>query len=228
MESSPTSGRKVESVRVWDLPTRLFHWLLVVLFALSWWSGETRRSELHTWAGCATLSLVIFRLYWGVAGSATARLAQFVRGPAAVWAYARGLFARPALSTPGHNPLGGWSVVAMLTLLLVQALVGLFGVDVDGQSSGPLSRLVTFKVGRGLAETHAVMFDALLVVVGLHVAAILFYLLYKRENLITAMFTGKKRLAPDAGADFRFASSWHALAALCAIAGLVALAVGWR
>src|SRR5690349_24353754 len=105
-----------ERVRVWDLPTRLVHWLLVLLVPFSWWTAESGRLEWHRWSGYGLLGLVLFRVYWGFFGSSTARFSRFVRGPRAIVAYLRGRL--PA--SVGHNPLGALSVLALLGLLIAQ------------------------------------------------------------------------------------------------------------
>ncbi len=222
-----TEANQRDRVRIWDLPTRLSHWLLVVLVGFSWWSGDTHRIEWHKLSGYCILTLMLFRLYWSVAGSTTARFAHFIRGPRAVWAYARTLFKRSAPSAIGHNVMGGWSVIAMIALLLTQTLLGLFAVDVDGIQSGPLSHLVSFDVGRTFAGLHGLLFNVLLGLIGLHVLAIAFYALYKRENLIGAMLSGQKQLPAETRSDLRFSSSWHALLAVSAAAILVAYIVGY-
>ena len=182
------------AVRVWDVPTRLFHWLLVGLFAFSWWSGETGNLDRHRLSGLILLALLVFRLVWGVIGGSTARFSGFVRGPGAVLAYLRG----EAPDKAGHNPLGGWSVVALLALLTVQVGAGLFAVDTDGLESGPLSDYVSFETGRSAAHIHHLCFDGLLALVALHIAAIAFYWLRGR-NLIKPMLTGSDaRLDPAA------------------------------
>ena len=135
-------------MRVWDLPTRLVHWLVVLGVALSWWTGETGRLEWHRWSGYGLLGLVAFRIYWGFFGSSTARFRQFLRGPRTVIGYLRGAWP-PA---PGHNPLGALSVLALLALLATQIVLGLFAVDVDGIESGPLSLYVSFDAGRSCGE----------------------------------------------------------------------------
>lgn len=178
-------------VRVWDWPIRLTHWLFVSCLALSWWSAEQRAMDWHRYSGYALLGLLIFRIYWGFAGSSSARFATFVRGPSGVVAYLRGTSSEH--QDAGHNPLGGWSVAAMLTLMLAQVLIGLFVSDVDGLESGPLSHLVSFQASRTLADIHEIVFNVILGLIVLHVAAILFYLLAKRDNLIVAMLTGKRR-----------------------------------
>jgi cytochrome b len=218
-------GREVR-VRVWDLPTRLFHWLIVILFAFSWWTAEYDHLDWHMLSGYAILVLVLFRIYWGFVGSSTARFASFLKPPRTFFAYAGRLFERPGRATPGHNPMGGWSVVALVFLLLLQTVLGLFAIDVDGVSAGPLDTLVSFDSGRWFSHQHGKLFNLLVVFSGLHVAAILFYWIYKQENLISAMITGFKRLpGGHAGPDFHFARLWWAVPGLVAAGLLVAWVV---
>jgi len=175
-------------VRVWDLPTRLIHWLFVIGIGFMWWTAETGRMEWHRWAGYTLLGLVLFRIYWGFFGSSTARFGQFVRGPGAILRYLRGDW--PAAA--GHNPLGALSVLALLGLLLAQLTLGLFAVDVDGIESGPLSLYVSFEAGRAAAEWHELIFNVLMIVIVLHIVAVLVYLLVKKQNLMGAMISGKR------------------------------------
>ena len=186
----------LKRVRVWDLPTRLFHWLLAALVLFAWWSASARHIDWHRMAGSAVAGLLVFRLWWGVFGGSTARFSQFVRGPRAVIAYARHLFGREA-PTAGHNPMGGWSVLALLTAALATVGFGLFAVDVDGLESGPLARFVDFDTGRTASHLHGDAFTVLEAVVALHLVAIAFYALVKRENLVRPMVDGDKRLATD-------------------------------
>lgn len=187
-------GEKV-TVRVWDLPIRVVHWALVGLLGFSWYSAEAGQMEWHRWSGYGATALIVFRLIWGFAGSSTARFASFVRGPAAVGAVLAKLGERRPASGIGHNPLGGWSVIALLLVLAAQVGSGLFAVDIDGLESGPLSDLVSFETGRAMAEFHDLSFAVLQGLVLLHVAAIVFYAVYKRDNLLGAMITGKRRMA---------------------------------
>lgn len=176
---------------LWDLPVRLFHWGLAVAFALAWWSAENGEMEWHRRAGYAIFGLVLFRLGWGLLGSSNARFGSFVRGPKAVFRYTSAdMLRREAGHHGGHNPLGGWSVVGMLALLTLQVGLGLFAVDVDGLESGPFSYLVEFETSRQAAELHEFVFNLLLAVVALHLFAVIFHLVWKRENLVGAMFTG--------------------------------------
>jgi len=204
--------------RLWDGPTRFVHWALVVLIVFAWWAGEAGRMDWHRWAGYAVLGLLAFRLIWGFAGSATARFASFVRGPAATLAYVKTLPRRAPSAVPGHNPLGAWSVLAILAVLIVQTVTGLFAVDVDGIESGPLSDRVSFDLGRRFAHWHHQAFWALEALVALHVAAVVFYLIYKRSNLVGPMVTGEGRFAQDPG--FSFAPLWRAVLAAAAAVGV--------
>jgi cytochrome b len=181
------------SGKLWDLPTRLFHWSLVVLIIFSWWTHPDHM-DWHRLSGLAILGLLVFRIIWGFVGATTARFAQFVRGPRETVAYLRRMFDRKAVAgTPGHNPIGAWSVLLMVGLLCFQVISGLFAVDVDGIESGPLSDRVDFDTGRWFSQWHETSFTILQILVALHVAAILFYLFYKRTNLVTPMLTGRAR-----------------------------------
>lgn len=172
---------------VWDLPVRLFHWALVVLIGFSWWSAENYHMDWHRLSGQAVLFLIAFRLIWGVVGSDTARFAYFLKGPRAIRAY---LADKQVPASVGHNPLGGWSVIAMLAILGTQVVSGLFAVDIDGIESGPLSHLVDFDQGRLASAIHGVCFTVLQALIVLHVLAVLFYLVVRRRNLIGPMVTG--------------------------------------
>jgi cytochrome b len=193
------------TVVVWDWPVRVVHWLFVLCVAVSWWSAEKRMMDVHLYSGYTLLGLLVFRIYWGFAGSATARFSQFVRGPKAIAEYLRH---PPVPPPPGHNPLGGWSVVTLLALLTTQVILGLFVTDIDGLESGPLSYLVSFETSRLLADIHEVVFNVLLGFVALHIAAILFYLFVRRTNLIGAMLTGRRR-AEAVAASTSLVSTWR-------------------
>jgi cytochrome b len=184
-------GRNENRLRVWDAPVRMFHWTLVALIAFAWWTAEERMLDWHRLAGYAILTLVLFRLIWGVVGSSTARFGSFLRGPKAVASYIRrDMFRRNASPHAGHNPLGGWSVLVMLLLLAAQTLLGLFAIDIDGLESGPFSYLADFDTGRQAAELHHWVFNLLLAVIALHVIAIAYFLLHRRDNLLGPMLWG--------------------------------------
>jgi cytochrome b len=223
------NGRSPRSdVRVWDLPTRLFHWSLVVLLVVNLYTGNVgglREMDLHTLSGYGILTLVLFRLMWGLVGSRHSRFVGFVRGPAAVVAYARSMLAGAHRASAGHNPLGGWSVLAMLGSLLLQAVTGLFAHH-DIFTEGPLARHVSKATSHTLTAVHEINANVLYVLIGLHLAAVLGYLLVKRENLIRSMLTGRKpALAEVAGEDGEDASIWMAMAILAVLAVAVWLVV---
>lgn len=199
---------------VWDLPTRLFHWLLVALFALSWWSGKNEEVELHIWSGIAVLTLLVFRLLWGLAGSSTARFSSFVRGLAAILAYLHDV---RGWSAAGHNPLGALSVLTLLLALAAQVGTGLFQTDEDGLVEGPLAHLVSFDTADSMRELHEASFDVLLVLVAVHVAAILFYRLAFGKRLLKPMITGRATLDPSSE-PMRPGKWW--VAVLCLLAAL--------
>jgi len=180
-------------LRVWDLPVRIMHWLLAIGIGVCWWTGIENELEYHLYSGYAILWIVLMRLYWGLVGSSTARFVNFVRGPKAILDYATTLHRRDTPHAHGHNALGAISIVVMLGLVLTVVILGLFAVDVDGLYSGPLSSYVTFKQGRHIAHLHYDWFNILLWMIGLHLAAVLFYFLYKRQNLIGPMISGKRR-----------------------------------
>ncbi len=200
------------AIGVWDLPTRLFHWLLFVLVATNLYTGNVggvANMKWHMLSGYAILTLVLFRIAWGFLGSRHARFTSFVRGPAAALTYARGLWSGEHAPAIGHNPLGGWSVAAMLASLLVQAGTGLFADD-EILTKGPLAGAVSKATRRFLTGIHEINANVLYVLIALHLVAVGYYLIVRRENLIRPMLTGFKRLPETesgvAEAEHRFAS----------------------
>ena len=180
-------------INVWDLPTRLFHWTLALLVAFQWASAEIGGflMDYHLLSGYAILGLVLFRVVWGLIGSHHARFANFLRGIEPTLAYARALRANTAPRYLGHNPLGGWMVLALLGMLALQIATGLFASD-DAITKGPLMHLVSEQISQILTLIHKGSFAVLMALVGLHVAAILAHRLFKGENLARAMVTGYK------------------------------------
>lgn len=200
--------------RVWDLPTRLFHWLLVVLIAFSWWTIESGRLEWHIWSGFAVLALLCFRLLWGLFGSSTARFSNFVRGPRGIFAYLRDVNGWREI---GHNPLGALSTLTLLFLLAAQVGLGLFNTDSDGLTGGPLSHLIGFEASERVQELHDDLFDVLLLFIGLHIAAIVFFRLVLGKKLTGPMITGVAELEP--GVEPMRPGKWW-VAALCLVTAL--------
>jgi cytochrome b len=184
-------------MKIWDLPMRLFHWALVVLVVGLWWTAQVGNLQLHKVFGLLVLGLLVFRLLWGMVGSSTAQFAKFVRGPRAVLAYLKDLNSDNTAPSLGHNPLGGWSVLGLITILMTEVCLGLFAQDVDGIESGPLSHFVSYDAADTARHWHHLIFNGILALVGFHIAAIFFYLLIKRDNLIGPMITGRRLNVPD-------------------------------
>jgi cytochrome b len=216
-----SANAELRPVTVWDLPTRLFHWLLVALLVASYVTAQLDALDWHMRSGECILALLVFRLVWGVAGSDTARFARFLRGPRAVW---RHLFA-PHEAEPdiGHNPAGGWAVAAMLFFLCAQVATGLFADD-DISETGPLGGLVSHATRKFLTGLHQRNVNILLALAALHVTAIALYRLVRRQNLLWPMLSGVKILPAAVAAPRRRAMWWAALvfAAAAALAAWVA------
>ncbi|HTI96937.1 MAG TPA: cytochrome b/b6 domain-containing protein [Rudaea sp.] len=213
-------------IRVWDLPTRAFHWTLAVLIALQYATGEFHFLDMrwHFWFGYATLALIAFRVLWGFLGSQTSRFADFLRGPAAVWRYLRSQSSTNLQTRVGHNPLGGWSVIALLASVSAQTISGLFasdGIDTDG----PFVAHVSDATVKLLTRVHHWNENVLLILVCLHIAAVLLYLVVKHDDLISPMWSGRKRLAQAQSPHF--ASTWLAVAIFAICAVLVSALAWW-
>jgi len=211
-------------MRVWDAPTRLFHWLLVVLVVFSYASIKLNWLDLHILSGETILALLLFRLVWGVVGSQTARFGYFLRNPLAGLRHLAALGRREPDTELGHNAAGGWMVVVLLAALLAQVGSGLFAYDTDAFVGGPLTHLVPEAAGTRALAVHHLSFTVLAIVVGLHVLAVLFYAVVKRHDLVRPMITGKKRLPATTRAP-RMASPLLAAAILVVAAALVWLLV---
>jgi len=191
------ADKSEQKIRIWDLPVRLFHWTLVVLMAVSYVSGQTGGDwmKLHFWSGYAILTLLLFRIVWGFVGSTTARFTHFVKGPMAAIEHLKELAGTDRPRDVGHNPLGGAMVIALLLGLLLRVVAGLFSADTDeGTVSGPLANRVPDNWVDAATAFHHAWINVLLLLVALHVLAALTYLVWKRQNLIGAMFTGRKPL----------------------------------
>ena len=217
-------------VRVWDLPTRLFHWVLAACVVASVVSAKIGGNAMpwHFRIGYVVFALVAFRLIWGVVGGHWSRFASFVHAPATTLRYLRGRNHPDERLDVGHSPLGALSVFGLLAILMLQVSTGLFADD-DIANTGPLIRFVSGATSGLLTKWHKSFGQWLvLALVALHVAAILFYLLKKKQNLVRPMVTGDKPLPPGVPASVDTARTrWlaAALLALCAagVAWLVSL-----
>jgi len=197
---------------VWDLPVRLFHWTLAGLIGFSWWSAENHHLDWHMWSGFAILTALIFRLLWGLFGSSTARFKNFVRGPRALNRYLRGEW-----RGIGHTPLGALGVVALLGATAIQVGLGLFAEDEDGLFPAPLSRFVSIDTSDKLSDIHEAWFNVVLGLIILHLAAIAFYRVVRKQRLTAPMITGMGAI--DAEAEPMRPGKWW-VALLCLVAAL--------
>ena len=200
---------------LWDWPVRVFHWSIVCLVPLAWWTGDSQNYDAHQWIGYTVIVLVVTRILWGIFGSAHARFSDFLVGPGGVLAYLRG----EGAASPGHNPLGGWSVVALLLILLLQAVSGLFNSD-DILFSGPLYYAADTELRDAMGVVHELGFNLLLGLVGLHLAAVCYHQFLRREPLVQAMVKGA---TPGRVGRSPAVPWWWALLTLV----VVALALWW-
>ena len=207
-------------ILVWDFPTRLFHWLLVNFVIISFVTGNIggNAMQYHKWSGFAILVLILFRLTWGFVGSGESRFVTFVKGPFTVVCYAMSMLRRDSPQHLGHNPLGGWSIIAMLGALFVQATTGLFAND-DIATEGPLYDWVSKTTSDALTRIHRLNQEVTIALLLIHLLAVIFYFFYKRENLVKPMITGVKQWSgtepePETG------RTWIA-AAITGLAGLM-------
>ena len=211
--------------RIWDLPTRLFHWTLVLLIGLLYATGEFELLDMrwHFWCGYAALALILFRILWGFLGSQTSRFKEFVRGPAAISGYVKAMFSTSQKISIGHNPLGGWSVLALLASVLLQAVTGLFASD-EIDTDGPFAAHVSGRTVKLMTRLHHWNQNVLLGLICLHIVAVLLYLLLRHENLVRPMISGRRHL-PGA-APLRFTNGWLA-AVLLLLSAVAVAAVIW-
>jgi len=176
--------------KIWDLPTRVFHWMLVLCFAGAWLTAESERTQLlHLTLGYCAGALVLWRVLWGVAGSRYALFSDFVRSPAAALRYLKAYLPGNSLVAPrryvGHNPAGGWAVLGLLALMAAAVASGWWSYQPGAPDMA--------------GEMHEVMTQALLILIGLHVLAVVATGFKHRENLVRAMWTGRKRALPEQG-----------------------------
>jgi len=191
--SDPTHAKTGKGIPIWDLPTRLFHWSLVLVLAGSWITHELglEWTRVHMWFGYTALTLVLFRIIWGFVGPAHARFSNFLAGAVRTREYVRAWREGSPPKYTGHNPLGGWAIVAMLVSIVIQAVTGMFNTD-DIMYSGPWHWTASKGVAEAAHEIHEINFNVLLGLIALHLAAIASYWLRWRRNLVTPMFTGRK------------------------------------
>lgn len=181
-------GRMLDGdVKVWDPLLRLTHWSFALLVPAMWWTAENSKWALHRRQGLVLLGLLVLRILWGFLGPETARFAQFVKGPRAVFAYLRGAMSH----TIGHSPLGGWSTLALLAAMLFQVSLGLFAGDPYDGMTGPLNPLVSVMTADTITDIHETFFWVVAGLIVLHLAAITFYAV-RGNDLLSPMVSGDR------------------------------------
>ncbi|NCP13893.1 MAG: hypothetical protein GW858_06970 [Sphingomonadales bacterium] len=181
-------------VRVWDPLLRITHWSFLLLIPTMWWTAENSKWALHRQTGLVLIGLLMFRIIWGFMGPRTARFSDFVKGPGAVIAYLRGQMAGAATQI-GHSPLGGWSTLALLGAMLLQASLGLFAGDPYDGMTGPLNPLVGVMTADAITELHETFFWVIAGFIGLHLTAIAFYTV-RGDDLLSPMVSGDRPPIP--------------------------------
>lgn len=179
------------TIKVWDLPTRIFHWLLVVAFFLAYFT-EDDLLTLHVWAGYVVVGLIIFRLIWGFTGNTYARFANFLCKPSLSLAYLRDALKLKAPRYLGHNPAGAAMIVLLLIGLSLTVVTGLIVFAAD-QNAGPLAGLVASTNEKFWEEAHEIATNFTLLLVGVHIAGVIFESVVHKESLVKAMLTGYKQ-----------------------------------
>jgi len=209
-----------ERVVVWDLPTRIFHWLLATAFLVEWLTqDDARYLDFHVFCGYLIGALIVFRVIWGFVGTRWARFSSFAFGPFAALRYLRDLLRRRQAHFVGHNPAGSWAIFIVLTLGTLSVLSGVAALGGEKQQ-GPLQGLLTFTQGDALREAHSVLAWTMLAVVALHILGVVVSSFSDRENLPAAMVRGRKR-ARAGEASVSLASN-AAIALLVVLGGFAA------
>jgi cytochrome b len=174
-----TQTQPKQSVLVWDLPVRVFHWLLVLSFAGAWMTAESEAQQMIHYAfGYTACALVLCRILWGLIGTRYARFTQFIKGPSKTTHHIKSLLNRQQDHQLGHNPAGAWAMVLLMVLILVLGITGYWIVK----------DLLSERVG----EVHEIIASMAMAVVTVHIAAAILMSFLQNENLIKSMVTGKK------------------------------------
>ncbi len=214
----------LRSVRVWDLPVRLGHWLTAALVFALWVTERWNWMGWHVLAGTILLGLVLFRLFWGFAGSETARFVRFLVSPRAALRHLRHIFVREPDHEAGHNPAGGWMVLALLGLLLAECVTGVL-VNNDVADQGPFTDIMPAWLANLLTDLHTILFRVIVAAVALHVAVIGVYALAKGQNLVRPMMTGRKHLPAEV--PLPRLAGWRRTIPLAMLAAALAGSFAW-
>ena len=214
-----------KTIKIWDVPVRIFHWSLVTLFIAAYVTNLLGPNyfNYHLWAGYGIIVLVVFRILWGFVGTYHARFFNFVSNPVATTKYALSVLKKKDVHYLGHNPLGAVMVVALLLAILVQAVTGLF-TNAEIINLGPLYGYINDELSLKLTSIHRQLFYWIAGAIFLHIAAVLFHVWFKRDNIVKAMFTGKKN-TDELAAEKSISSSKIWLAII--IVAIVIAALVW-
>lgn len=225
IDASPITSSQSTSLKIWDVPVRVFHWLLVVLFVTAYATNAlgTNYFKYHVWSGYAIIVLVSFRILWGLVGTYHARFINFVRNPITTIKYVVSIFKRTDKHYVGHNPLGAIMVITLLTAILAQAITGLFTND-EIFNLGPLYGYISNDLSLQLTSIHRQLFYWILGAIALHVVAVFIHVFLKRDNIIKAMFTGRK-ISSEGNTQKAISSSRIGLAVIIVVA--LALLLAW-
>lgn len=218
----------LKKIKVWDLPTRLFHWGMVLLLSLLWWSADAGEMQWHQVFAYSLLVLISFRLLWGFWGSDSAKFSHFLRSPKVALEYLKAVRQQGVTVVLGHNPLGGYMVLALIALVTIQLTSGLFATD-DIFTEGPLYAYVSADTASWLTWLHKMNFNVILALSTIHVLAVVIHLI-KGDKLLSAMFSGYKKVAEDRLLSTTlpsFQSLWFAFILFTILAGLVFYYLIW-
>ncbi|MFA7310552.1 MAG: cytochrome b/b6 domain-containing protein [Shewanella sp.] len=211
-------------IKVWDLPTRIFHWGMVCLLALLWWSADAGEMQWHQIFAYSLLILIGFRILWGLIGSDTARFSHFVHHPKVVLDYLRSIRTKGMSVVLGHNPIGGYMVIALIGIISLQLVTGLFATD-DIFTEGQLYSYVSSDTSGFLTWLHKTNFNLILLLSAIHVLAVIIHAM-KGDKLVGAMISGYKKVSKvafssSAKSELRFKSEWLALVLFTVCAAVV-------
>ncbi len=217
---------EVKKVKVWDIPTRLFHWLLIILMAGLWWTASEGEMEWHQILAYSLLIILCFRWIWGFIGSETSRFKQFIHSPSKTINYIKSRNDQILIDkTIGHNPAGGYMVIALLILISVQFVTGLFTTD-DIYTEGPLYSLMDDNISDWLSWLHHNLFYGILGFVAIHVFAVIIHT-FKGDAIISAMVHGNKVLPAHVSRALTFRSNKLAALLVSLLIGLIGYFMIW-
>ncbi len=206
-------------IKVWDLPTRIFHWGMIFLLASLWWTADDGEMDWHQVCAYSLMVLIIFRLIWGMIGSDTARFSHFIKHPKTVLDYMKQTKHQGVTSSVGHNPLGGYMVIVLILLVSMQLVSGLFATD-EIFTEGPLYSFVSSDTSSLMTWLHRKVFYVMLGFASIHVLAVIYHRI-KGDKLIVPMITGYKQVPDTTQLDLKFKPVLLALLLLAVVAGLV-------